>query len=72
MLNLVDVMQKLYANEINVSIESNWDNGFTVGIGNQRNGFDATEHFDTDKLHLAAEWLDQKARQLQPRSVKGD
>jgi hypothetical protein len=72
MVNSVGVLQKLYASEVIVSIESDWDKGFTVGIGNQRKGFDTTEHFDTDKLHLAAERLDQKARQLQPRSVKGD
>ena len=72
MVNLVEVLQKLYTSEVNVSIESDWDNGFTVGIGNQRNRFDATEHFDADKLNLAVEWLDRKARQLQPRSVNGD
>jgi hypothetical protein len=32
----------------------------------------ATEHFDADKLNLAVEWFDRKARQLQPRSVNGD
>jgi hypothetical protein len=72
MLNLVEVLQKLYASEINISIESDWDNGFTVGIGNQRNGFDAQEHFDADKLHLAAEWLDQKAQQLGLHSARAD
>jgi hypothetical protein len=43
-MNIDDVLQKLYDSEINVSIESDWDNGFTVGIGNQRNGFVAKEH----------------------------
>jgi hypothetical protein len=66
MRNLVNVLQKLYAREMNVSIESDWDNGFTVGLGNQRSGFDATEHFGADKLHLAAEWLERKARELYP------
>jgi hypothetical protein len=32
----------------------------------------ATEDFDADKLNLAVEWFDRKARQLQPRSVNGD
>jgi hypothetical protein len=65
-------MQKLYASEIDLSIESDWDNGFTVGIGNHRNGFDAVEHFDLDKLRLAAEWLDHKARQLRLHSTRAD
>ena len=27
--------------DIDVSIESHWDNGYTVGVGNQRNGVEA-------------------------------
>lgn len=64
MASLTEVLQRLYAAEINVSIDSDWDNGFTVGIGNRRNGYEATEHFDADELHLAAQWLDDKAREL--------
>jgi hypothetical protein len=29
-MDLLTVLQQLYAAEINVSIESDWDNGFTV------------------------------------------
>jgi hypothetical protein len=69
MMELVDILQKLYAVEINISIESDWDSGFTVGIGNHRNGLKAIENFDAAKLHLVAEWLDQKARELYPNAA---
>jgi hypothetical protein len=68
-LNLVEVLQKLCASEINVSIESDWDGGFAVGIGNQRNGLEASQNFDADKLHLAAEWLELKAWELYPNAA---
>ena len=58
---LVAVLQKFYAMEIDVTIESNWDAGFTVAIGNQRNGFVAAEHFHVHELGRAAEWLEEKA-----------
>ena len=64
MASLIEVLQRLYNSEINVSIDSDWDNGFTVRLSNQRNGVDATEHFDADELHLAAQWLDDKAGEL--------
>jgi hypothetical protein len=69
-LTLVEVLQKLYASEINVSIESDWDGGFNVSIGNHRNGLKATENFDADQLHLAAAWLEQKALALYPNAAK--
>jgi hypothetical protein len=43
---------------------------FTVSIGNQWNGLEASENFDANQLHLAAEWLEQKARELYPRAAK--
>ena len=61
-LDLITVLRKLYASEVNVSIESDWDNGYTVGFGNQRNGITVSEHFDASELDRAAEWLDDKAR----------
>ena len=64
-LSLVDALQNLYSRQINVSIEKDWDDGYRVSIGNQRNGLDATEHFAVDELDSrAAEWLERKAREL--------
>ena len=58
---LVAALQKFYAMEINVTIESDWDAGFTVAIGNHRNGFVEAEHFHVQELDRAAEWLEEKA-----------
>jgi hypothetical protein len=63
-MDLLTVLRQLYAREINVTIESDWDNGFTVAIGNQRNGLAMSEHFTADELGRAVEWLEQTAANL--------
>jgi hypothetical protein len=57
--SLTKTLRDLYAREVNVSIESEWDNGFTIAIGNQHNGLAATKHFDVDELDQVAEWLEE-------------
>ena len=63
---LVAVLRKFYADERNITIESDWDAGFTVSIGNQRNGFAAADHFGVDELERIAPWLKKKAAELYP------
>jgi hypothetical protein len=68
-IDLTDVMQRLYASEINCAVQSQWDAGFVVSIGDTLYGTPAaSETFAADELSAAAEWLDQKARELHPKS----
>ena len=67
-LGLILVLQNLYAREINASIVSDWDDGFTVGLGNERDGIVASEHFEVDELPTIPEWIERKAREIYPEA----
>jgi hypothetical protein len=68
-IDLTEVMQRLYASEINCAVQSQWDAGFVVSIGDSLYGTPkASETFAVDELAAAAEWLDRKARELYPKS----
>jgi len=68
--DLLAVLQKLYAAEVNISIESDWDNGYTVSLGNLRYGFAAAEHFDARELVQVPQWLEDKAREIYPKAFE--
>ena len=68
-MDLLQTLQNLYAREINVSIASDWDNGFTVALGNERNGLAAAEHFGVGELARAAGWLEKNAAELYPHTL---
>jgi hypothetical protein len=67
MPNLEQVLDALYASEINASISWLWDGGIDVKIGDEINGFDAEGSVRT--AAEAAAWLDAKAREIYPTSV---
>jgi hypothetical protein len=68
-IDLTGVMQRLYGSEINCAVQSHWDAGFVVSIGDTSYGTPkASETFAADELAAAAEWLDGKARELYPKS----
>jgi hypothetical protein len=69
-IDLTGVMRRLYASEINCAVQSQWDAGFVVSIGGSAlyGTPKASETFAADELAAAAEWLDQKARELYPQS----
>ena len=67
-MDLIAILQDLYARDFNVSIERDWDNGYTVSLGNQRNGFAAAKHFDANELARVPEWLERKAREIYPKA----
>lgn len=52
--------QQLYDREINFSISTFWDGGFTVKIGDELNGFRAETTVAT--YAEALEWLEQQTR----------
>ena len=64
--SLSEVLDKLYASEVNFTISSFWDNGIDVALGDETNGYDAEGNVQT--AAEAAEWLDREARQLYPKS----
>jgi hypothetical protein len=51
-LNLKAALDYLYSQEINVSIESFWDAGWTIALGDRANGF-------VDGVYVECEDLDE-------------
>ena len=67
-LDLIDVLRRLYESEINVSLTSFWDGGWTVKLGDEMNGFVA-EASHVRELSVVATWLDENAREHYPDSL---
>jgi hypothetical protein len=60
-IDLTGVMRRLYASEINCAVQSHWDAGFVVSIGDTLYGTPkASETFAADEPANAALWLDQE------------
>jgi len=62
----MSILQDLYDSEINVSVETLWDCGFTVRIGDHLNGFRAERRFED--WGSAETWLRATAISLYPES----
>lgn len=60
----VELLQKLYNSEINVSLESFWDGGIQAKIGDNMNGFKSEENHAT--FEDAAQWCWDEAKRLYP------
>lgn len=60
------ILQALYDSEINASVETFWDGGFHVRLGDDWNGWEVEEILPT--MLDAEAWLDRKARELHPES----
>ena len=65
MAEVIDVLYFLYACEINCRIQSFFDRGWEVRIGDAMNGFEASAEFDT--LEEVAVWLQETAVKLYPK-----
>ena len=65
-MTLDEVLDRLYDSEINFSISCFWDNNIDVRLGDEMNGFAAEGNVATSAE--AAQWLDEQARKLYPRS----
>lgn len=63
---LMDMIDGLYESEINFTISSFWDEGFTAKIGDTMNGFDEQKTFDT--FWEAVDWVAHRAVELYPES----
>lgn len=62
----MSIFQKLYDSEINFSISTFWDGGFTVKLGDDLNGWAEEETVDT--FAEAEEWLKANALAVYPSS----
>jgi hypothetical protein len=65
-----DVLQSLYDREINYSISTFFDEGFTVALGDEMNGFKAQATVDT--LDDAIQWLQEQAAIHFPANLKSE
>jgi hypothetical protein len=65
-MNIEQAISKLYANEINCRIYSEWDISFTVQIGDVMNGYEATA--DEVKVEDIADTLIRLAKQVYPHA----
>ena len=66
--NLLDAMLALYASEINSGMQSFWDCGFTVWLGDDMNDRHTQGLFREDQLASAAIWLHEEALARYPKS----
>lgn len=64
---LGNVIDRLYASEINFHVAGVWDDGIVVELGDEMNGFVAETHVKTSAE--AAAWLDKEVRERYPNSV---
>ena len=60
------ILQTLYANEINVGMQSFYDGGWTVWIGDEMNGRRVEQTFDNDEINDILAWLLKHASALYP------
>lgn len=65
-MDLQQAIYRLYESEINCGLESFWDSGFTIWIGDELNGRVTEQVFELDDIAKAASWLISKAREIYP------
>ncbi len=63
------VILSLYCSEINSGMQTFWDNGFTVWLGDEMNGKRVEKNFYVNELAEAAEWLENQAINFYPDSM---
>lgn len=66
-LDLTSVLGALYASEINCGLQSFWDGGWSVWIGDDMNGRRAAVSLDRGDHGLIARWLAEAAVAIYPR-----
>jgi hypothetical protein len=68
-MDLITVMQRLYASKINSGLQWLYDGGVDVWLGDGWNGQKAQHNFDAGQIEAAAAWLDKVARETYPELV---
>lgn len=67
-MDLSTVIRRLYESEINCGLQSFWDGGIDVWIGDYANGRHVEGNFSARQMGEIAAWLDIEARRLYPQS----
>lgn len=67
-MDLFQVISALYASEINCGLQTFWDGGMLVWLGDDMNGRRAEETFFREQMGEAAEWLHAEALNHYPLS----
>jgi len=62
-----ELLNNLYESEINVSVESFWDGGFLVRVGDHMNGYKIEKTFSRITAETV-DWLDTEVRRMMPKS----
>jgi hypothetical protein len=65
-MTLDDAITTLYVREINCGVETFWDGGMTVWIGDRINGHKVETTFSRQRMGEAAQWLLDEAARLYP------
>jgi hypothetical protein len=66
-MNAWDVLQQLYASEINGGLSADWDGGVSAWIADGRTHL-AERTFLRDEFDQIGDWMDEEARRLFPES----
>jgi hypothetical protein len=67
---LDDAIAALYAREINCGVETFWDGGISVWIGDRINGHKVETAFSRHRMGEAAQWLLDEAKRLFPEAFQ--
>lgn len=65
---LAHVLQTLYIHEINCGMQSFFDGGWKVWIGDEMNGIRLEESFERDDFNDIPAWLLKTAQELYPNA----
>jgi hypothetical protein len=57
-MTLEEILKYAYDNETNIQINSFWDDGYEVKIGDEMNGYSHFENFDTNGICEIADWIE--------------
>jgi hypothetical protein len=66
--NALDILARIYDSEINVGLQSDWEGGFRVWLGDNWIGHIVEGWFGPEELDKVGPWLDYQTRRFYPES----
>ncbi len=63
-MTLDEAIRILYAQELNCRVQTVWDDGLQVSLGDDYNGYAAHAYFSMGQIDKAARWLIDEAKHL--------
>jgi hypothetical protein len=67
-LNALDIIGRVYDSEINLGMQSDWQGGFRVWLGDDWLGHIVEGWFDPEEFNKIGPWLDYQTRRFYPES----